>query len=605
MTEQSASDASIDTSTALIEAELGAQFDRVRLIARGGAAIVVSAVQRSVGRIVAVKVMRSHMDLEPNTARRELAAHAELSWHPNIATLYDAGVTPSGRLWLCMEHAPATLDGRLKRAPMRDAELLTMARELASAMHAMHSRSIIHCDLKPSNILLADDGSVRVADFGIAQLLEFTPPTLDGTFGTIQYAPPEVLEGARPTTASDVWGFGTTLWAAAHGHAPFGDSDHSLAAVIGQINEGLPPWNPPDGGHSPESKRLGEIVELCTRTDPHARPSAGEIVGLLARPIVVAPRPTVVVRPLRERSRLRAVVAVIAVLATASIAFAVRDDGRGRAGLLNATPEEWCDAVASSDQSIGVALDRAVTTLVDGGRTAEAMRAALLSLTPDISRATAPWRRLLAMEPRFKKLAPELSETRMRDLIVAETATYLATARFIGVGASGVADLRLDGLPPEIARSARAFGEVSEQSRTLCASDGATWRDGQRRLADEVRLSLEGTASPFFSDPTAATALDTPLLRTVATVQPDYFMRLVRDHPTWLLAVTDPKTGSQAVIDMLLAEGAPAFRQIALASPVIAEYLTGHNRELAAELVKTLPADEQLEFYDRLSAAAR
>jgi len=358
---------------------------------------------------------------------------------------------------------------------------------------------------------------------------------------------------------------------------------------------GFTSWrNPTWNGNSPEAERLKEIVGLCTSPDPAGRPTAAELAGLLARPLSVPPSPIYIAqRPEPSRpSRMWAVAALVGTLVLAGAAVAVRDRGVSQVRFTNVTAKEWCEAVGRSDTKIGNALDTATTTLVAGGRTATAMRAALRELPRQVASATSQWRRWLALEPEFAAEAAALSDSNLRDFIVAETATYLATGRFIGSHSTSSEDLIRNGLPRDVATTADALGRVAERSRIACGSEGGSWRDAQIRLADEVRVSLEGPNSPFFSDPAAATALDADLLATVVAVQPGYFVRLVTANPGWLIAATARDTGSPAITSMLLDEGAKAFQEIAIGSREVAAYLHQDNQLLQMDLAETLPRSE-------------
>jgi hypothetical protein len=463
----------------------------------------------------------------------------------------------------------------------------------------MHAQSIVHCDLKPSNVLLAADGSARVTDFGIAELLDITPPTLDVARGTLQYISPEVLEGACPTTASDVWGVGITLWAAAHGRIPFGDDGQPLASIVSAAIGGLPAWAPPAGFQGLEADRLRDVIELCTARDPNTRPTASEARAMLARPlrvttIVEAPRAAPI-----GRSRLMALCAIISVVAVIGGALLLRNEGRGAPTLLNSTAGEWCQAVRQGDTDIGKALDRASQQIVNGDHSAVAMRAALRELPIGIGAATWSWRRILAVEPHFNHLAPALTETRLRDYIVAETTTYLATGQFIPGTATGSVRAG-DNVPATIAETANAFGKVSEETRTLCGSEATSWRDQQIRLIDEVRASLEGPDSPFFDDPTSPTALDAELLATVIATQENYFVKLLVDHPDWAIRATADGTGSPAITNLLAGPGAHAFRKAVLASYPLATYLARKKPLLASRVSESLPDDQRQEFLDEI-----
>lgn len=585
----------------ILESQLAHLFESMRPIARTNTATLFSAIQRSTRRVVAIKVVPMPPGISPETVAAEVAIHAEVSAHPNVATLLDAGRTPSGMLWLSLEFVPTSLQARLDRHPVDPVELLRIARELTAAVVAVHARSVVHCDLKPSNVLLTSDGGVRLADFGIAQHAGETPPTLDPARGTLHYLPPEVLEGARPDAAADIWGIGATIWAAAHGRSPFADTDRPAAAIANTALVGMPAWDPPSDFVGPEADRLREIAELCTNTDPTQRPTAVELAGLLARPLrQLVPR-VAEVEP--RNSRLWAAVALVAASLIGVAAVTLRDTERQPVSLINTTPEQWCDATAKANRGIASSLDRATEELVTGGYTAPAMRSALVGLSEGVTEATAYWRRLIAAEPGFRETKEKLSGNQMRDLMVAETVTYLATGQFIGTGAGVVSARTLEPLPRDIKATAAAMSSVSEMSRTLCASEGVTWRGAQIQLADAVRTSLEGPGTPFFADPVAAArALDADLFATVLEVQGPYFVRIVNQHPDWLIAVMDPVHGSPAVLDMLLTTGADEFRQIALGSPEVARWLRGSREgaDIANQLANTLPEGDRKEFLERL-----
>lgn len=588
----------------ILESQLAHLFESMRPIAHTNTATIFSAIQRSTRRVVAIKVVPMPPGITPETVAAEVAIHAEVSAHPNVATLLDAGRTPNGMLWLSLEFVPTSLQARLDRHPVDPVELLRIALELTAAVVAVHARGVVHCDLKPSNVLLTSDGGVRLVDFGIARHGGETPPTLDPARGTLHYLPPEVLEGARPDAAADIWGIGATVWAAAHGRSPFADADRPAAAIANTALVGMPAWDPPSDFVGPEAERLREVVELCTNADPTQRPTAVELAGLLARPLrQLSPR----VAEVQPRTpRLWAAVAVVAALLIGVAAVTLRDTDRMPVSLINTSPEQWCSATLKANRGIESSLDRATDVLVSGGYSAPAMRAALAGLSEGVTRATAQMRRLIAAEPEFRKAKENLSGNRMRDLMVAETVTYLATGQFIGTGAGVVSARTLEPLPHDIKATAAAMSSVSEMSRTLCASEGVTWRAAQIQLADAVRTSLEGPGTPFFADPVvAARALDADLFATVVKVESDYFVRIVSQHPDWLIAVMDPVHGSPAVVDMLLTTGAEQFREIARNSPEIARYLRGREgSDIGNKLANTLPEEDRKEFLERLFETA-
>lgn len=189
-------------------------FRTLDVIGAGAFGAVYRAVHERSGRLVALKLVR-FPDPEGQTARRfrremRLAAAVQ---HPNIVKVYDAGPTPDGA-FLAME----LLEGKdLKdligcSPPMGAAFALAIASRVADALASLHGRGIIHRDVKPANVFLCADRTVKVVDFGLACGEECTLITEDGTFvGTVAYGAPEVLCGQRHTPASDLFGLGCVL----------------------------------------------------------------------------------------------------------------------------------------------------------------------------------------------------------------------------------------------------------------------------------------------------------------------------------------------------------------------------------------------------------
>jgi eukaryotic-like serine/threonine-protein kinase len=188
-------------------------------IGQGGMGLVYEANDLQLQRKVAIKLVledRIKDSAALDRFRREAHLLAQFQ-HPNVVTLFDAGVTKGGQPFLVMER----LQGRTLRQQLNDrtklpaCEIRTIVRQLCAALSAAHRRSLVHCDLKPENIFLCDEeayGTVKILDFGLAKLfLESssagtTFSTLTGQIaGTPAYMSPEVLSGAKPDPSADIW----------------------------------------------------------------------------------------------------------------------------------------------------------------------------------------------------------------------------------------------------------------------------------------------------------------------------------------------------------------------------------------------------------------
>jgi serine/threonine-protein kinase len=196
----------------------------------GGMAEVYDAMDERLERPVAIKLLRADLSGDPGLRRRfevEARSAARLV-HPNVVGVFDTGEL-GDRPYIVMERLPgATLADRLREGRMDEPGTRRLASEVLGALAAAHAAGIVHRDVKPSNILWTPDGSVKVADFGIAKGLE---PLLDtqagditGTnlvIGTPAYIAPERLAGERATPSSDLWSLGAVLYEALAGMRPF------------------------------------------------------------------------------------------------------------------------------------------------------------------------------------------------------------------------------------------------------------------------------------------------------------------------------------------------------------------------------------------------
>ncbi len=226
---------------------LGERYELAELIAAGGMGQVWRGTDVLLGRPVAVKVLRSEYTGDPTfRARfRAEAQHAAGLSHPNIAAVFDYGETEatdgSGETlaYLVMElvegeplSAVLQREGRLSAAVT-----LSLLEQTASALAEAHRVGLVHRDVKPGNILVRDDGSVKITDFGIAWSAGSVPLTRTGqVIGTPQYLAPEVAEGHHATPASDVYALGLVGYECLTGHPAF-DGDNAVTIALKQVRD--------------------------------------------------------------------------------------------------------------------------------------------------------------------------------------------------------------------------------------------------------------------------------------------------------------------------------------------------------------------------------
>ncbi|HTN80428.1 MAG TPA: protein kinase [Acidimicrobiales bacterium] len=209
-------------------------------IGRGGFGVVYKAEQTGFERTVALKVLPIAAADESARDRfeRERMAMGALSSHPNIVTVYGSGFTDDQQPYIVMEYmSRGSLGERLtKQGPLPWNDAVAATIKVAGALDAAHEAGVLHRDIKPENILVSQFGEPKLGDFGIARI-EGAHQTRSGVItATMAHAPPEIVEGKRPTEASDVYSLASTLYALMAGDGPFvGGEDTSLVTMISRI----------------------------------------------------------------------------------------------------------------------------------------------------------------------------------------------------------------------------------------------------------------------------------------------------------------------------------------------------------------------------------
>ncbi|MBC9712189.1 serine/threonine protein kinase [Streptomyces sp. TRM66268-LWL] len=257
------------------------RFELIERLGSGGMGTVWRARDTALDREVALKEVR-HVDpafIERNTVLRERAlrearALARIS-HPHVVTIHQI-LEPGGHVhpWIVMELLPGrTLQDRLAAGPLPPAETARIGREVLSALRAAHAAGIQHRDVKPANVMLREDGSAVLTDFGIAALQGSTSLTQTGEMvGSPEFMAPERIRGTDGDPASDLWSLGIVLYVAAEGVSPLRRAT-PLATLAAVLDEPVPPLR---------SGPLTPVLETLLVRDPAARPDAARLDAMLA-----------------------------------------------------------------------------------------------------------------------------------------------------------------------------------------------------------------------------------------------------------------------------------------------------------------------------------
>src|SRR6516225_6657472 len=326
---------------------------RYRLEARigaGGMSTVYRALDETLQRRVAIKLMNREVTSDSDQLerfRREARAVAQLS-HPHIVGVIDAG-EDEGRPYIVFEFVDGeTLKERIRRqGRLPVAEAVAYAIEIARALGAAHARHIVHRDVKPQNVLIDEEGSAKVTDFGIARTLTEEGLTMAGrVLGTTDYVSPEQALGQPVTGQSDLYSLGVVLYEMLTGEVPF-KGENQVAVAMKHVREILPDVQ----SKRPEvSSTLAAVVDTATAKRAEDRYAndveliadledvlaietarAGSATGEVTSVLRTLPSSTQRRVPFRLRHRIAAVLALLAVVA-AIVAAAVWLQGRTHHG---------------------------------------------------------------------------------------------------------------------------------------------------------------------------------------------------------------------------------------------------------------------------------
>ncbi len=254
------------------------RYEILEHIGGGGMADVYKAHDTVLDRMVAVKILHAQLAGDEDFLEKfhlEAKGAARLS-HPNIVGIYDVG-QDGERHYIVMEYiAGETLKKKIQReGRLTVEESLRIAKEIARALREAHANNLVHCDIKPHNILVTPDGRVKVADFGIARAVTSSTMTYNGNvIGSVHYFSPEQAKGTKITPKSDVYSLGVVLYEMLTGELPFtGETTVSIALKhlqeeprpVCQHDRTLPPM-------------VEAIVQKAMAKDPLDRPSSDELI---------------------------------------------------------------------------------------------------------------------------------------------------------------------------------------------------------------------------------------------------------------------------------------------------------------------------------------
>lgn len=241
-----------------------------QLIGEGGMGKVYRAKDKRTGKRVAVKTLHKARQSDARAIAQFVQESRILTgWrHPQIVAIEGLGRYPGGGYFIVMDFVEGmNLQTRLASGPVDVSEAVRIVRDIISAIEYAHERGIVHCDLKPANVLIDKEGRVFVTDFGFAYLLNAAPDWQTGAVGgTLGFVAPEVLAGgSKPTPAADIYAIGAMLWVLVTGRMP--GAEETI------------------GGSSEVSEGIAAICRKCLAMSPEERYSSAAEVGAALREV--------------------------------------------------------------------------------------------------------------------------------------------------------------------------------------------------------------------------------------------------------------------------------------------------------------------------------
>ena len=246
-------------------------------IARGGMATVYLATDLRLERRVAVKVMHGHLADDSQFKQRfiqEARSAARLA-HPNVVNVFDQGQDDDSA-YLVMEYLPGiTLRDLLQEhGALTPEQTIDITEAVLSGLAAAHKAGIVHRDLKPENELLADDGRIKIGDFGLARAASANTATGAALLGTIAYLSPELVTRGIADTRSDIYAVGIMMYEMLTGEQPY-KGEQPMQIAYQHANDTVPP---PSNVNDQVPAELDELVLWATARDPEERPRDARVM---------------------------------------------------------------------------------------------------------------------------------------------------------------------------------------------------------------------------------------------------------------------------------------------------------------------------------------
>ncbi|MPZ72817.1 MAG: Stk1 family PASTA domain-containing Ser/Thr kinase [Nitriliruptorales bacterium] len=289
--------ATAGTGPITVGAVLAGRYRVTARVGAGGMATIYRATDESLDRAVAVKVLHSHLadDASLHARFRAEGRAAAGLLHPNIVNVFDQGVAQLPYIVMEYVDGPSLREVLLTRGRLTPREVLAIAEPVCQALTRAHAAGLVHRDIKPENVLIAADGTVKVADFGIARAIAETSHTATGTLvGSVHYLAPELMQGAAATDRSDQYALGVVLFELLTGRKPL-PAETPMAVAMRHAREPIPSVRQ---FVSDTPRAVDAVIAQATAADPRRRfADLASLMTDLRKAVPGGPAPVIVEAP--------------------------------------------------------------------------------------------------------------------------------------------------------------------------------------------------------------------------------------------------------------------------------------------------------------------
>lgn len=532
-----------------LAAALGDRYEEFESLEARAGTLIYRARQCSTGRWVAIKLLMNDRRGPGDPPVEEVSALASLSWHGNVLSLIEAGRTDDGIPFLVTEFVPGgtladvEVDEDAVGAPESPIDLvLDAAVQVASALDAAHRVGIVHCDVKPSNVLLAPDGTARLGDFGIARMLEHTAPTLEDVRGTVHFVAPEVLDGGQPTAASDIFALARAITAVVEAD---GQQSDSFLAAVARDMQGGSERIPRLRRHLRNSPEALEVLEAMLDPDPSHRPSAARVAealadrhseGELRQPVAATAAPTPVRRAresLAQRSR-RALLVVVGI-ALIGGAVVLGSAERDQAEVGDVPIAKVCDVARQMVLTSNEFIDNLPNRLRSDDSTYDLLRYLTKEVPEELADRAQGLVDTARRNPQTRQAAEQLSPGSLERLVLADGIYNVGRSKFI-IGADSNVDSAT--VPAIVRQEALAWDRLTDAARRLCDLPPETTQKASVGTTLRERLSGQQLAD-FFDDPRSYELFDETFVVLILELAPSYVTREFEGRGDWVRELLD------------------------------------------------------------------